>query len=88
MKQIKTVGFSLLTASVLGVPLSMIPTSVWAETSIIQQNGVVKGVVKDNSGEPLMGAVVFAVGTKSTTTTDENGAFTLKGVKAGATIRV
>ncbi|MBQ2366198.1 MAG: carboxypeptidase-like regulatory domain-containing protein, partial [Bacteroidaceae bacterium] len=88
MKQIKTVGFSLLTASLLGVPLSMVPSNAWAETSIVQQAGVLKGVVKSTDGEPLMGAVVFVVGGKSTTTTDENGAFTLKGVNAGATVRV
>lgn len=88
MKQIKTVGFSLLTASLLGVPLSMVPSNAWAETSIVQQAGVLKGVVKSTDGEPLMGAVVFVVGGKSTTTTDENGAFTLKGVNAGSTVRV
>lgn len=88
MKKAKTVGFSLLTASMIGVPLMMAPTGARAETSIVQQAGVVKGVVKSTTGEPLMGAVVFAVGTKSTTTTDDNGAFTLTGVKSGATIRV
>lgn len=88
MKKAKTVGFSLLTASMIGVPLVMAPTGARAETSIVQQAGVVKGVVKSTTGEPLMGAVVFAVGTKSTTTTDDNGAFTLTGVKSGATIRV
>ena len=39
MKQIKTIGFSLLAASVIGVPLSLVPSGVWAETTIVQQNG-------------------------------------------------
>lgn len=88
MKQIKTVGFSLLAASVIGVPLSLVPSGVWAETTIVQQNGVVKGKVVSADGEPLMGAVVVLVGTKSTTTTDENGNFTLRGAKNGQTVRV
>ena len=88
MKQIKTIGFSLLAASVIGVPLSLVPSGVWAETTIVQQNGVVKGKVVSAEGEPLMGAVVVLVGTKSTTTTDENGNFTIRGAKSGQTIRV
>lgn len=88
MKQIKTIGFSLLAASVIGVPLSLVPSGVWAETTIVQQNGVVKGKVVSAEGEPLMGAVVVLVGTKSTTTTDENGNFTIRGAKNGQTVRV
>ena len=79
---------SLMSAMLLGVPLAALPTSAMAEVSVVQQNGVVKGIVKSTTGEPLMGAVVFVVGTKTNALTDDSGAFTLKGVKNGATIRV
>lgn len=78
---------SLLAAAIVGVPLSAVPVNASAEVSVVQQNGVVKGVVKSKTGEPLMGAIVFVVGTKNQTMTDVNGAFTLKGVANGATIR-
>lgn len=87
MKPIKSVGMSLLAAAIVGVPLSVVPVNAWAEVSVVQQNGVVKGSVKSTTGEPLMGAIVFVVGTKNQTMTDVNGNFTLKGVTNGATIR-
>lgn len=79
---------SLLAATMIGVPLSAIPMSARAETNAVQQNGVVKGVVKSETGELLIGAVAFVVGTQINATTDVDGTFTLKGVKQGATIRV
>lgn len=38
----------------------------------------VKGVVKDSSGEPIIGASILELGTQNGTTTDLEGAFTLK----------
>lgn len=87
-KKLRTIGQQMLMASLLGAPLFALPTSALAETSITQQQGVVKGVVTDKGGEPAMGATVLVVGTKNVTTTDNNGAFTLKNVPQGATIRV
>lgn len=40
-----------------------------------QQRITVSGVVKDNSGAPLIGAGVFEKGTTNGTVTDKNGAF-------------
>ena len=80
---------SLLAAAMVGVPYMAFPASAQAETTTLQQQaGVVKGVVKDQSGEPAIGATVVVVGTKNLTTTDLNGAFTLKNVKPGATLRI
>ena len=87
-RPIQTVSMSLLAAVMAGVPFMAFPTAAKAETTLVQQQGVVKGVVKDQSGEPAIGATVLVVGTKNLTTTDLNGAFTLKNVKPGATIRV
>lgn len=88
LESIKQVGISLLAATLIGVPLSAIPMTAHAETMAVQQSGVVKGVVKSETGELLIGAVVYVVGTQINATTDVDGTFTLKGVKNGATVRV
>lgn len=38
----------------------------------------VKGMVKDNQGEPVVAANVFWINTTNGTVTDENGAFTIE----------
>lgn len=54
-----------------------------------QQNNVVKGVIKDAEGAPLIGASVQVKGTtNSVIVVDDNGSFTLRGVRQGSTIRV
>ncbi len=83
----KQVGMSLAAACLLGAGLLVIPASARAEVSAVQQSETVKGTVKSDKGEPLFAAVVYVVGTQVNATADENGAFTLKGVKKGATIR-
>lgn len=88
LESIKQIGMSLLAATLIGVPLSAIPMTAHAESMAVQQSGVVKGVVKSETGEPLIGAVVYVVGTQINATTDVDGSYTLKGVKAGATVRV
>lgn len=45
-----------------------------------------KGVVKDTSGETLIGASVSVKGTNTGTITDINGAFTLSGIEPGQTL--
>ena len=56
--------------------------------SVQQQNGICKGVVKDGTGEPVIGASVLVKGTTNGTITDIDGNFTISGVKKGATIEV
>src|ERR1700754_599288 len=46
--------------------------------SAYAQTGTVKGVVKDNSGNPLPGASIIVSGKKSGTVTDPNGQYQLK----------
>ena len=87
-KLTETVGMSLLAAALLGAPLFAMPAMAHANVHATQQQGVVKGTVKDKTGEPAMGAAVLVVGTRNMTTTDANGAFTLKNVPQGATIRI
>jgi len=56
-------------------------------TALFAQNVAVKGIVKDETGDPLAGAVVMQVGTTNSTRTDKDGAFELKNVAPGATLR-
>ena len=49
----------------------------------VQQDATCKGVVKDATGEPVIGATVAVKGTTNATVTDLDGNFTLAGVKKG-----
>ena len=51
-----------------------------------QDNRMVKGVVKDQSGEPLLGVTVIEKGTTNATSTHNNGDFELKLTKKHATL--
>ncbi len=53
-----------------------------------QQTELCKGIVLDKEGEPLIGASVRVEGTTIGATTDLDGAFSIKGVKKGATVTV
>ena len=90
MKLLKKVGRSLLAATILGIPLSLMPAESWASTATMlqsQQDGIVKGKVTDNKGEELIGAVVTVEGTNNAAFTEVDGSFVLKNVKVGSTIR-
>lgn len=87
-RNLRSVGQQLLLASLLGAPLFALPSTASAGTTVTQQQGVVKGVVTDKSGEPAIGASVVVMGSHNVTTTDVKGQFTLKNVPQGATIRV
>lgn len=52
-----------------------------------QQTIDVRGTVSDETGEPLIGVTVRENGTTAATVTDINGAFVLKGVRKGASLR-
>ena len=90
MKLLKSVGKSLVAAAIMGIPLSAVPTQSWASTAVVQQDqqyGTVKGTVTSNSGEEMIGAVVYVVGTQNSAFVDFDGTYILKNVKKGATIR-
>lgn len=57
-------------------------------TASQQQADVCKGIVLDKEGEPLIGASVRVDGTTIGATTDLDGAFSIRGVKKGATLTV
>lgn len=53
-----------------------------------QQNGTCKGIVKDATGETVIGASVVVKGTTNGTITGIDGDFTLSNVKSGSTIQI
>lgn len=87
-KPFHTLNLTLLAAALTGAAYVGVPTTAHAETTVVQQQNTLKGIVKDKNGEPAIGATVLVVGTRNLTTTNIDGTFTLKNVPEGATIRV
>ena len=58
------------------------PLPAW-ESMVVQQNGACQGIVKDATGEPVIGASVVVKGTTNGTITGLDGDFSLGGVKKG-----
>ena len=73
----------LLTALLLacGAPATISSGDGMGFTAMAQTNGKVTGVVKDASGEPLIGVTVRVKGTQVGTTTDINGNYSIKASK-------
>ena len=88
IKPMLSVRAMLLIAMLTGGAGSFVPATLQAATSSVQQKAVLKGRVIDTTGEPAVGAYVIVVGAGTGTTTELNGAFTLKNVKPGSTIKV
>lgn len=59
-----------------------------SDVKIAQQNGTCTGIVKDATGEAVIGASVVVKGTTNGTITDFDGNFTLSGVKNGDVIQI
>lgn len=80
----------LLSAMLASGSISASPTlaEIPSGTEAMQANGTCKGVVKDSTGEPLMGATVRVKGTKIATATNLDGEFSFNNVKPGAVITV
>ena len=58
-----------------------------AAVDIVQQQGIIKGTVVDDKGEPVIGANVLVVGTSVGTITDIDGMFKIN-AKAGTKLKV
>lgn len=89
LDQFKTVGmlFAFLGAST-GTASAFIPYNTLIHSGITQQDGVCKGVVKDNQGETVIGASVVVKGSTNGTITGLDGDFTLDNVKRGDVIQI
>lgn len=69
-------------------PLLPPPYNTLIHSAITQQDGVCKGVVKDNQGETVIGASVVVKGSTNGTITGLDGDFTLNNVKRGDVIQI
>lgn len=91
LDQFKTVGmlFAFLGAST-GTASAFTPPlyNTLIHSDITQQDGVCKGVVKDNQGETVIGASVVVKGSTNGTITGLDGDFTLDNVKRGDVIQI
>jgi TonB-linked SusC/RagA family outer membrane protein len=91
-KPIPTLG-TLLAAAVIGSasafaePAEAVSEAPAAATATASQ-GVCRGQVLDENGEPLIGASVKVVGSKLGVSTDIDGYFTLGSIKVGSTIEI
>ncbi|WP_373226737.1 SusC/RagA family TonB-linked outer membrane protein [Phocaeicola dorei] len=94
LDQFKTVGmlFAFLGASTgtasAFTPPPPPPYNTLIHSDITQQDGVCKGVVKDNQGETVIGASVVVKGSTNGTITGLDGDFTLDNVKRGDVIQI
>lgn len=90
LDQFKTVGmlFAFLGASTGTVSAFTPPYNTLMHSDITQQDGVCKGVVKDNQGETVIGASVVVKGSTNGTITGLDGDFTLDNVKRGDVIQI
>lgn len=90
LEQFKTVGmlFAFLGASTGTASAFTPPYNSLIHSTITQQDGVCKGVVKDNQGESVIGASVVVKGSTNGTITDLDGHFTLNNVKRGDVIQI
>lgn len=90
LDQFKTVGmlFAFLGASTGTVSAFTPPYNTLIHSDITQQDGVCKGVVKDNQGETVIGASVVVKRSTNGTITGLDGDFTLDNVKRGDVIQI
>ena len=88
MKVFKTVSMLLfLGAMSTGIANAAADMGV-AGKNIVQQGSVCKGIVKDSTGEMVIGASVVVKGTTNGTITGLDGDFELSNVEKGATIQI
>ena len=87
MRKMKTMGM-FLALSTLGGMVQELSANVLHDAGIVQQDNQCIGVVKDASGETIIGASVLVKGTLNGTVTDMDGNFVLQGVQPGSVIQV
>ena len=89
LDRFKTVGmlFAFWGAST-GTASAFTTYNTLIHSAITQQDGVCKGVVKDNQGETVIGASVVVKGSTNGTITGLDGDFTLNNVKRGDVIQI
>ena len=86
---IKASAFCLLLTAftVKAADVEPVSSNTVTGVTIVQQNGRVTGVVRDETGEPIIGANVIIKGTATGTITDLDGNYALEGIPADATLQ-
>lgn len=87
IKNFKTVSMLLFLGAMSTGFANAIPERGIA-SDIVQQDNVCKGIVKDATGETIIGASVVVKGTTNGTITGLDGDFELSNVEKGATIQI
>lgn len=83
-----SISASILLAALAGGAGIVTASDAHAVSLSIQQTGVLRGKVMLSDGTPASGASVLVIGTTNGANADDNGTFSIQGVKAGANIRI
>lgn len=88
LKRLKSVSMLLFLMGTTTGAAYAVPVSGITDVEITQQSETCTGVVKDGTGETVIGASVIVKGTTNGTITDFDGNFTLTNVKNGDVIQI
>ncbi len=83
LKRLKSVSMLLFLGGMSVGTATAVTASGSDASAIVQQDGTCKGIVKDATGESVIGASVVVKGTTNGTITDFEGNFSLSNVKKG-----
>ena len=86
LKRLQSVSMVLFLGTLFSGTISTATASGANSFATTQQAGICKGLVKDATGEPVIGASVVVKGTTNGTITDFDGNFSLDGIKKGDVI--
>lgn len=86
LKRLQSVGMVLFLGTLFSGTISTATASGANSFATTQQAGICKGLVKDATGESVIGASVVVKGTTNGTITDFDGNFSLDGIKKGDVI--
>lgn len=86
LKRLQSVSMVLFLGTLFSGTISTATASGANSFATTQQTGICKGLVKDATGESVIGASVVVKGTTNGTITDFDGNFSLDGIKKGDVI--
>lgn len=86
LKRLQSVSMVLFLGTLFSGTISTATASGANSFATTQQAGICKGLVKDDTGESVIGASVVVKGTTNGTITDFDGNFSLDGIKKGDVI--
>ena len=86
LKHLKSVGMLLFLSTISGGAVYASSGERVTGIDAVQQNGTCTGVVKDGTGETVIGASVVVKGSTNGTITGIDGDFTLNNVPKGSTL--